>query len=44
MRDTVIALLLFAGTFFALVGLLRFDAGIYMRLSAASNSSTLVAT
>ncbi len=46
MRDTVIALLLFAGTFFALVaalGVVRMP-DIYMRLSAASKASTLGAS
>ncbi len=43
MRDTLIAVLLTSGTFFALVaaiGVLRFP-DIYMRLSAASKASTL---
>lgn len=43
MRDTLIAVLLGSGTFFALVaaiGVLRFP-DIYMRLSAASKASTL---
>jgi multicomponent Na+:H+ antiporter subunit G len=43
MRDTLIALLLFGGTFFALVaalGVVRMP-DIYMRLSAASKASTL---
>jgi multicomponent Na+:H+ antiporter subunit G len=46
MRDTLIALLLFAGTFFALVaalGVVRMP-DIYMRLSAASKASTLGAS
>jgi multicomponent Na+:H+ antiporter subunit G len=46
MRDTVIALLLFVGTFFALVaalGVVRMP-DIYMRLSAASKASTLGAS
>lgn len=43
MRDTLIALLLLGGTFFALVaaiGVVRMP-DIYMRLSAASKASTL---
>ncbi|MFH1027245.1 MAG: monovalent cation/H(+) antiporter subunit G [Pseudomonadota bacterium] len=43
MRDTLIAILLGCGTFFALVaaiGVVRFP-DIYMRLSAASKASTL---
>ncbi len=46
MRDTVIALLLSGGTFFALVaalGVVRMP-DIYMRLSAASKASTLGAS
>ena len=43
MRDTLIAILLGSGTFFTLlaaIGVVRFP-DIYMRLSAASKSSTL---
>lgn len=46
MRDTAIALLLFAGTFFVMVaalGVVRMP-DIYMRLSAASKASTLGAS
>ena len=46
MRDILIALLLFGGTFFALVaaiGVVRMP-DIYMRLSAASKASTLGTT
>lgn len=46
MRDTLIALLLLSGTFFALVaaiGVVRMP-DIYMRLSAASKASTLGAS